>query len=177
MSGHSWGPAFSFDCRSTNRLQTWKMTGWLETYWLLTHAAGQQMHWKPPQLRRNLCSPPAPKLTNRSQWSLGPTARLSPGLQMCGLRMRPVASSTERGPSNATSAAPTGRRAREVFQTGLGWPAQLGRGSPHLPGRWGAGTIRPFVGACDHCACCLFCLPEVSVWSSPALDATSALGF
>lgn len=96
---------------------------------------------------------------------------------MCGLRMRPVASSIERGPSNATSAAPTGRRAREVFQTGSGWPARLGRGSPHLPGRWVAGTIRPFVGACDHCACCLFCLPEVSVWSSPALYATSALGF
>lgn len=122
--------------------------------------------WSGSLLSSDLCSPPAPKLANRSQ--------RSPGLQTCSLRMRPVAAPTERGPSNAMAAAPTGRRARGVFQTGLGRPAW--RGSPHLPGGRGAGAIRPFIRACDLCVCCLSCPPEVSVWSSSALHAASALG-
>lgn len=85
--------------------------------------------WSGSLLSSDLCSPPAPKLANRSQ--------RSPGLQTCSLRMRPVAAPTERGPSNAMAAAPTGRRARGVFQTGLGRPAwRAGLAAP--PGRAGS---------------------------------------
>lgn len=133
---------------------------WLAGDSMAAHSVDQQMDRKPPELGRNLCSPPAPKLANRSQWSLGPAARLSPDPQMCSLRMRPVAASTERGPSNATSAAPTGQRwGTRGLPDRTGRPARLGRGSPHLLGRWGAGTIRLFVRARGHCVCCLFCLP------------------
>lgn len=112
---------------------------WLAGDSMAAHSVDQQMDRKPPELGRNLCSPPAPKLANRSQWSLGPAARLSPDPQMCSLRMRPVAAST-RGvlPTPRQLHPPDNAGARGVFQTGLG--GQRGWAGAHLTS-WAGGEL------------------------------------